>query len=255
MIMKCKEVQKIICSTKSGEVSSAQEELINAHIVNCHECKEVLEKVHRADEILVGIKKQIPILENEEELTKSIMAEISGEKPSDSDNRINNFFDYLDELVSIKAVRFALTVVLLLCVLSYTCMEFFDAKEIANLEHKIDKRFDKNSNYAGMLQQETNIVNFLSDVYKLTSGKTSYLELNKDWVLMKKGDLQALFNDYDRLDAATKLRLNEIKNHLPELAQNRISPSMNNNEINSLRKEVERLNKELEKVKSQRGMR
>jgi|GEM_PF-2278124 len=252
--MNCNQIQKIIYSTKSDELSPAQEEIIKTHIAKCAECKDVFEKVQHADEILSRIKNQIPVLTNEEELTRSIVERINSKENFSPRGNVETFWNYLIELVSARTARLAFGLVLLFCVLSYTYMEYNDTKKIMNLEQKIDSRWNKNFTYASILQQENGLLNFLSNVYKFSEGSTSYLKLSKDWVVLKKEDLQALFNDYNKLDEATRKRLNEIRNQLPITVSSKFDSAVNDNEINSLRKEVERLNKELEKIKSQRGM-
>jgi hypothetical protein len=71
---------------------------------------------------------------------------------------------------------------------------------------------------------------------------------------MNKSDLRALFEDYDKFDEQTKMRLDELKNGILEGRVPEGLSGYEKNEANRLRKEVERLNEELKKRKSLRGI-
>jgi hypothetical protein len=157
--------------------------------------------------------------------------------------------DYL----STRTVRFALGFVLMLTTLSFISMEYGDTKQIVSLEQKLSDRWNQNLVYSGVIQEE-GVLKFFYDAYKLFNGKSSYMEITKELVLMKKEDLHALFVEYGKLDDATKVRLDEMRIQFLNDSSSVHSPGFNNKEIIILRKNVEKLTKELEQRNNRRGL-
>ncbi|MCX6169271.1 MAG: hypothetical protein NTX65_08025 [Ignavibacteriales bacterium] len=242
MKIECKEIQEFLYSQKNGGDDPGKWELILRHVNNCTECNNLYEKIMKADDLIERIKRTNHRFDFEENLTRSIIKQITAEE----DSYPETIFDHFIELISSRSVKFALTMILLLSTLSFVVMEYSDTKQIISLEQKIGNRFDQKMVYAGVIQQEERVLKFFYDAYKLINGKSSYMEINKELVLMKRKDLIALFDDYGKLDDATKIRLEELRTQFYKDTSFVRSSGFTNNEIISLRKEVERLTKELE---------
>jgi hypothetical protein len=250
MKIKCKQAQRIMFSSQQRECDSEEWSLIQQHVQNCVECKSAFEELKKADSILGRIKTPILTFSNEEELTKSIIMKINDETYSDS----VSYLDFLIDFVSTRTVKFALGFVLILTTLSFTYMEYNDTKQIVSLEQKIGNRWNQKLIYSSVIQEEEGVLKFFYDAYKLFNGKSSYLEINKELVLMKKEDLRALFDDYSKLDEVTKVRLDEMRIQFFRDTSSVRSSGFSNNKIISLRKEIERLTKELEQSINKRGL-
>ena len=141
-------------------------------------------------------------------LTGSIIAAIAGSKRQAANARAGTILDRLKDVFILKAARFACALVLLFCGMTYMFMEYNDTKAIVNLEQRMGNQ--SISNHADVFYQGMNMLDFLHDLYNLSNGNTSSVELTKTLVLMKKADLQALLKDYKTLDEASKVRLNAM---------------------------------------------
>ena len=250
MKSQCKNIQRILISERFDLYDSEEQKLIEHHLENCADCKAILEKVKKADGVIDRIKKPILSFSNEEDLTNSIMAQIRKEKYQTNINPFDSLMDFLSN----QSVRFALGFVLILVTLSFISMEYTDTKQIVSLEQKMGDRWNQKLIYSGVIQQEEDLLKFFYDTYKLINGKSSYLEISKELVLIKKEDLRAFFNDYNKLDDATKIRLNEMRIQFLKDTSSVLLPGIVDYEKQSLRKEVERLTEELERRTNKRGL-
>ncbi|MBA4407100.1 hypothetical protein C0389_07495 [bacterium] len=248
--MNCKEVEQFLYSSKKDEINSARWALIDEHIKQCDRCRIIYENILKADSLFAKIKKKDHQFENEEYLTRSIMKKISNENHSDSKTILNYFI----EIISTRSVKFALALLLLLCTLSFVYMEYSDTKQIISLEQKIGDRWNQKMIYSGVIQEEEGVLKFFYDAYKLLNGKSSFMEINRELVLMKKNDLRALLDDYNKLDEATKARLDDMRSKFLTDTSAVRSSGFSSKEIKYLRQEIERLNKELEESKEKRGL-
>jgi ABC-type Mn2+/Zn2+ transport system ATPase subunit len=130
-------------------------------------------------------------------------------------------------------------------------MEYNDTKAIVSLEQRLGKKSELNRAY--IFQQEINALNFLSDLYNLSNGSTSSVELTNTLVLMKKADLNALIKGYKTLDEASRTRLNEMWDKYRKEESSIIVTEKNREEISALRNEIERLKKELQQSNLKKG--
>jgi ABC-type Na+ transport system ATPase subunit NatA len=130
-------------------------------------------------------------------------------------------------------------------------MEYNDTKVIMNLEQRLGKKTEYNR--AVIFQQEINVLNFVRDLYNLSNGSTTSVELTNTLVLMKKADLQALLKGYKTLDETSRARLDDIWDKYKEEESSVIVSEKNRKEIIALRNEIERLKKELEQSNLKKG--
>lgn len=250
MNMNCKEVEQFLYSSKKDEINSARWALIDEHIKQCYRCRIIHENILKADSFLDLMRKPVHQFDNEEGLTRSIMEKISSKNYSDS----RTILDYFIGIISTRSVKFALALLLLLCTLSFVYMEYSDTKQIISLEQKIGGRWNQKMIYSGVIQEEEGVLKFFYDAYKLLNGKSSFMEINRELVLMKKNDLRALLDDYNKLDEATKARLHDMRSRFLTDTSAVRSSGFSSKETKYLRQEIERLNKELEESKKKRGL-
>lgn len=250
MKMNCAEIQQLLYRSEKERENSENWTSVLNHINKCTECGKVYNNILNADALLDKLKNANPRFIFEDSLAASIMEVIEKEKHPDT----VNVFDYLIEFSSHRTVKMAFGLLLMFCTLSFIYMEYSDTKQIVALEQKIGTRWNQSQVYAGVVSQEESIFKFFYDTYKLFDGKSSYLEINKELILMRKQDLRALFEEYNKLDGATKLRLNEMRNQLLGNDSSLRRPELNANEIIALRMEVERLSQELKSSLKKRGL-
>jgi hypothetical protein len=249
--MTCKELQQLLYSARIEDFDPAEREFLKKHLVDCETCKTIFQEVSKADRILARIKEATPLIRNEHALTESIIAAIVSDERSTADVSANKFPNRLINIFSMKAVRFACGIVILLCGMTYVFMEYDDMKVIVNLEQRLGKKTEYNR--AVIFQQGINVLNFLHDLYNLSNGSTSSVELTNTLVLMKKADLQSLLKGYKTLDEASRARLDEIWDKYKKEESSVIVSEKNRKEITALRNEIERLKKELEQSNLKKG--
>ncbi len=195
---------------------------------------------------MTRIKETTPRIRNEESLTQSIISAIRTDKKPVSDSRANDILDRLRDIFSLRVARFACALVLLFCGMTYVCMEYNDTKAIIDLEQRLGNQ--SISNHADVFYQGMNILNFLHNLYNLSNGNASSVELTKTLVLVKKADLNALLKDYKTLDEASKTRLNAMYDKYIETEPSFLPGSeKNREETAALRSEIKRLKMELER--------
>jgi hypothetical protein len=249
--MTCKELQQLLYSARMEDFDPAEKEFLKKHLVDCETCKQIFQQVSKADRILERIREAKPLIRNEHALTDSIITAIVRDKRSTVDVNANNYLDRLINIFSMKAVRFACSVLILLSGMTYVFMEYNDTKAIVSLEQRMGKKIEFNRAY--IFQQEINGLNFLHNLYNLSNGSTSSVELTNTLVLMKKEDLQSLLKGYKTLDEASQAHLDEIWDKYEKNESSVIVSEKNRKEITALRNEIERLKKELEQSKLKKG--
>jgi hypothetical protein len=249
--MTCKELQQLLYSTRIEDFDPVDREFLKKHLADCETCKTIFQEVSKADRVLARIKEATPRIRNEQALTESIIAAIVSDKRSISDAGTYTFLDRLNDIFSKQVIRFACSTILLLCGMTYVFMEYNDTKAIVSLEQRLGKKSEFNRAY--IFQQEINVLNFLNDLYNLSNGSTSSVELTNTLILMKKADLQALLKGYKTLDEASRARLDEIWDKYKKEESSIIVSEKNREEITVLRNEIERLKKELERSNLKKG--
>jgi hypothetical protein len=244
--MTCKELQQLFYSTRIKKFDPAEREFLKKHLADCEACKTIFQEVSKADRILDRIKVATPLIRNEHVLTESIIAAIIHNERSKADVNASNYLDRLINIFSMKAVRFACSIVILLCGMTYVFMEYNDMKKIVSLEKKLGVQHDFSR--ASIVLPGVNVPGFLYDFYGLSNGSKAYIELTKKLILMKKEDLQVLLNGYKTLDEASRKRLDEIQNQFLKDEYLKFSSAEKNEEIEKFRNEIERLKKELKQI-------
>jgi len=249
--MTCKELQRLLYSTRIEDFDPVDRDFLKKHLADCETCKTIFQEVSKADRILDRIKEATPRIRNEQAMTESIIAAIVSEKKAVADAGTNTFLDRLSDIFSMDIIRFACSIILLLCGMTYVFMEYNDTKAIVSLEQRLGKKSELNRAY--IFQQEINALNFLSDLYNLSNGSTSSVELTNTLVLMKKADLNALLKGYKTLDEASRTHLNEMWDKYRKEESSIIVTKKNREEITALRNEIERLKKELQQSNLKKG--
>ncbi len=249
--MKCKELQHLLYSARTEELNPAEWESIKKHLAGCKACSTVFQNISNADRLLARLKGTVPRIRNEHALTESIIVEIVNARRLAADTGTTPFLDRLDALFTKEIIRFACGIIILMCGMSYVSMEYNDTKAIAHLEQRLDEK--SKISRANIFQQEINVLNFLRELYGLSNGTISSVELTNTLVLMKKADLQTLLNGYKTLDEASRTRLNEIWDKYKREESSFIGSEKNREEVAALQKEIERLKKELEQNNLKKG--
>jgi hypothetical protein len=249
--MTCKELQQLLYSARIEDFDPAEKEFLKKHLADCEICRQIFQQVSKADRILERIREATPLIRNEHALTESIIATIVLNERSTADVSPNKFLDHLINIFSMKAIRFACSTAIFLCGMSYVFLEYTDTKAIVSLEQRMGKKIEFNRAY--IFQQEINGLNFLHNLYNLSNGSTSSVELTNTLVLMKKADLQSLLKGYKTLDEASQAHLDEIWDKYERDESSVIVSEKNRKEITALRNEIERLKKELEQRKLKKG--
>ena len=214
--------------------------------MECDSCAAVFRQVSNADRFLIRIKETAPRIPNEEVLTGSIIAAIAGSKRQAANAHAGTILDRLQDIFILKAARFACALVLLFSGTTYMCMEYNDTKAIVNLEQRLGNQ--SISNHADVFYQGMNMLDFLHNLYMLSNGNASSVELTKTLVLVKKADLNALLKDYKSLDEASKLRIHTMcDEYIKEDSSLPLGFGKNQEETAALRSEIIRLKMELER--------
>lgn len=249
--MKCKELQQLLYSARLEDLDPVEREFLKKHLVDCRTCNMIFQEISKADRVLERIKQTPPHIRNEHALSESIIAAIVDSKRSVADAGLNSLLDRLNDIFSMQVVRFACGIIILLCGMSFVFLEYNDTKAIVSLEQKFGKKSE--SNHAYIFQQEINVINFLNNLYNLSNGRTSSVELTNTLILIKKADLQLLLKGYETLDEGSRARLDEIWNKYKKEESSIIVSKENREEITALRNEIDRLRKELEQSNLKKG--
>ena len=244
--MTCNKLQNILYSAKTDELDPAEIAWIKKHLAGCEECSAVFKMVSSADQILAKVKAAAPRIRNEQALTESILASIIERAKTYKSSVANKFLDCLSNLFCKRTVRFACCVVILLCGMAYVLMEYQDMRAIVNLEQSLGKQVDLSQ--ASVILPGNTVLRFLYDYFKLSNGSTSYVEITNKLLLIKKKDLLALLNNYQKLDKTSRAQWDEIRSEYLKDKTIKFSSLTHRDEINALEKEIERLKKELEKI-------
>jgi len=250
--MNCSQIKELIFSKRLDELTPAEKSIIEEHISSCHECKSIYESVQRAESVLVKMKIRQPILDNEEILVNSIMQKVNSKS---SNQRYENefyFFERLILFVSQKSVQYALTSILFIVVSLYMFEEYSAVKNIIQLESQLNNTVQVNNSKAEIISFDNDILKFFYDAYKFARGNSSYVKLSKDWLLVNKEDLRNLLLDYEKLDEPTKAKIKSLQSELLN-QKDLIFSETQTGKRKTLELEIERLNSELQKIKSRRG--
>jgi len=249
--MTCKELQQLLYSTRIEDFDPAEKEFLKKHLADCETCKTIFQEVTKADRILNRIKEATPRIRNEHALTESIIAAIVSGERSMVYTSANKFLDRLINIFSMETIRFACSAALLLCGMTYVLMEYNDTIAIVSLEKRLGKKSEMKS--ADIFKQEISVLNFFRDLYKLSNGSASSVELTKTLVLIKKTDLQVLLNGYKSLDDASQARVDRLWEKYRKEESSIVGSENNREEITALRNEIERLKMDVERSNQTKG--
>ena len=246
----CTEVEGIISSSRLDEVDPARLNEIQLHLNGCALCRNRFETAMKTDAVIDKLARSLPSFPDEEKVARAIINRIKDVPVP----KTGGILDDLIKFVSGGAVRFALGAILIFAAASFFYMEYSDTGKIISLEEKMSGKWGGNLNYSTVFKQEADFLNFIYKFYELADGRTSYMELNSELILMKKSHLRALFEDYEKFDEPAKFRLERMRSNLLQHLSKEASAGFKKNELNYLRGEVERLKKELEESKYKRGI-
>jgi len=251
-IINCGQIEELIFSKMSDELTPTDKSIIEKHILSCPECKSIYESTRRAESLLAKMKANQPVLDNEEILVDSIMQRVSSSFSNHKNESKFYFFERLILFVSQKSVRYALTAVLFIMVSFYMYEEYSAVKNITQLENQLNNTAQVINTRAEIISFDNDILKFFYDVYKFARGNSSYVKLTKDWLLVNKEDLRNLLLDYEKLDEPTKAKIQSLQRELLNQKE-MIFSETETGKVKTLQHEIERLNNELQKIKSHRG--
>ena len=198
------------------------------------------------------MKTHQPILDNEEIFVDSIMQEVNSKSANQKYENEFYFFEKLILFVSQKSVRYALTAILFIVMSLYMFEEYSAVINITQLESQLNNTAQINNSRAEIITFDNVILKFFYDAYKFARGNSSYVKLSKNWLLVNEEDLRKLLLEYEKLDEPTKARIRSLQSELlnqkiPIFSETKIAKTK------TLKLEIERLNSELQKIKSRRG--
>ncbi len=248
----CGQIKELISSKLFDELTAAERSLIEEHISSCNKCKSIYKETQKADNVIVKMKTVQPILDNEEFFVDAIMEKISKQHPTQKHETEYYFYEKLLLFVSHKSVRYALTTILFIMMSLYMFEEYSAVKDITQLENQLNKTAQLSNTKAEIISFDNVVLKFFYDAYKFARGNSSYVKLSKDWLLVNKEDLRNLLLDYEKLDEPTKAKIQSLQSELLN-QKNPIFSETENSRMKTLQLEVDRLNNELQKIKSHRG--
>jgi hypothetical protein len=249
--MTCKELQNLLTTVRIDELEMAERNLLEQHLTRCEACAKVFQQVAVSDRVLTTLKISTPRIRNEEALTESILTAIEGGRRPSPGAETVSFLDRLDALFRKEVIRFACSLLLLFCGMAYILMEYNDTKAIVSLEERLGNQ--TRTNQASLIYQGINVLNFLQDLYNLSNGRLSSVELTNTLVLIRKADLQTLLQEYKTLDKASKARLDAMWDQYLKEESFLPGSEKNREEIAALRNEIKRLKMELERNNTLKG--
>ncbi|MFA5805953.1 MAG: zf-HC2 domain-containing protein [Melioribacteraceae bacterium] len=250
--MNCRQIEELIFSKRLDELTPAEKSIIEKHISSCHECKSIYKSIQKAESVLVKMNTQQPILDNEEFLIDSIMRKVNSKSSNQKYENVFYSFEKLILFVSQKSVRYALTAILFIVVSLYMFEEYSAVKNITQLESQLNNTAQVNNSKAEIISFDNDMLKFFYDTYKFASGNSSYVKLSKDLLLVNKKDLRNLLLDYEKLDEPTKTKIKLLQSELLNQKEIIFSES-ETGKMKTLQLEIERLNSELQKIKTHRG--
>lgn len=248
----CGQIKELISSKQLDELTPGERNFIEEHISSCNECKSIYETIMKADNVIAKMKTTKPVLSNEEFLIEAIMQKVN--KPHSSQNKEAEyyFYDKLLLFVSHKSVRYALTTILFVMMSLYMFEEYSAVKDITRLESQLNKIAQVNNTKAEIISFDNVLLKFFYDAYKFARGNSSYVKLTKDWLLVNKKDLRNLLLDYEKLDEPTKVKIKSLQSELLN-PKEMIFSETESGKMKTLQLEIDRLNNELQKIKSHGG--
>lgn len=250
--MNCRQIEELIFSKRSDEFTPAEKSIIEKHISDCSECKSIYDAIQKTENVIVKMKSKQPVPDNEEFLVDSIMQKISGIPADQKNENVFYPFEKLILFISQKPVRYALTAILFFVMSLYMYEEYSAVKNITQLESQLNNTTQVNNSKAEIISFDNDILKFFYNTYKFANGNSSYIKLSKDLLLVNKNDLRNLLLDFEKLDEPTKTKIKSLQSELLN-QKDIIFSETETTKMKTLQLEIERLNNELQKIKSRRG--
>lgn len=250
--MNCREIRELISSKRLDELTTIERNLIEKHISFCSKCKSIYETIQKSDKVILKMKTTQPILDNEEFFIDAIIQKVNKPYYIQKHETEYYFYEKLLQFVSHKSVRFALTTILFVVMSLYMFEEYYAVKDITQLENHLNEIAQVNNTKAEIISFDNVVLKFFYDAYKFARGNSSYVKLSKGWLLVNKEDLRNLLLDYDKLDEPTKAKIQSLQSELLNQKEIMFSET-ENSKMKTLQLEIDRLNNELQKIKSRRG--
>lgn len=224
--MECENIKKILLEE---DPNSFTKEEVQLHVENCKECKALLNNVNHSNLILTKLKRSIPVLEDPDSLSNSILNEVKAER-----RMVNTHHSFGETLLSwfmLPQMRLALYSLIIFFVVIYSYEEVTALKSVVTLENNLKS---KGVNYeAGMSDNMPNL-SLLYDLYKILAGEKKHLKLTEEWLLVNKEFLRKLFAEYNSLTPEKKKEFEELRKTFTK-EQNEFVDDLLNNKNKSLK--------------------
>jgi hypothetical protein len=217
--MNCEKLHEILMGKNISELSSQEYDLIQKHIVTCHNCKEYLEKITKAEDYLIGLSKTEPTPINDELMADSIFSLINNhDKIPDQISIINDIFNWFQK----DLVRYAIIGILITIIGFYGYQEYYTAKRIYVLEKQLSQSAEKNQTTAAISTQLID-VNWIYGLYMYLSGSNAYWEVKGNVIVINKSNLKTLLMDFNKLNVEQQNEIVKLKKQLfPELLDKQV---------------------------------
>jgi len=248
----CGQIKELVSSKQLDELTTDERNFIEEHISSCNECKNIYETIKKADNVIAKMKTTQPVLSNEEFLIDAIMQKVNRPHSSRNKEIEHYFYEKLLLFVSHKSVRYVLTTILFIMMSLYMFEEYSAVKDITRLESQLNKTAQLSNTKAEIISFDNVVLKFFYDAYKFARANSSYVKLSKEWLLVNKEDLRNLLLDYEKLDEPTKAKIQSLQSELLNQKEIMFSET-ENSKMKTLQLEIDRLNNELQKIKSRRG--
>ncbi len=244
--MNCKEAKRILYTERLEELDARRRKIFEQHLGTCTECGNLAKRVLKAESIIAGIRDAVPTIRDPRKLTASIIAAATktpGFQQSESTIGMERFLDYLSAIFSRPAARLACGLLLFVCGLSYTIMEYNDTKAIALLEQNLGRSSKYSPLATPAFTGQEIIVQLANDFYKFAHNNLSYEALVDRLGLIGKEDRDLLTEEYRNLDEPVRGRLERLQSRF--LAENgsKLSAPRKAEEIRAARKEIQEFSK------------
>lgn len=224
--MECEEIKKILLEEDASYFTSAE---VQNHIDGCIECKELLNNLSQAEFVLAKLKRSLPVLENPESLSHSIIKEIKAEQ-----RIVNEHHSFSETFLSwfmLPQLRLALYSLIIFFFTVYSYEEVTALKSVVTLENNLKS---KGANYEASMSDNLPNLSFLYDLYKLLAGEKKHLKLSEEWLVVNKEFLRKLFTEYSSLSPEKKKEFEELRKTLTK-EQNEFVDELLNNKNKSLK--------------------
>jgi hypothetical protein len=218
--MNCEKLHEFFLRKNISELSSQEYDLIQKHIVTCHNCKEYLEKITKAEDYLIGLSKTEPTPINDEFMADSILSILSNQNKTLNPNSfIYEFFNWFQK----DLVRYAIIALLFSIISFYGYQEYYTAKRIYALEKQLSQNTENNPTNAAISTQLIN-ANWIYGLYKYLNGANCYWEVKGNVIVINKSNLKTLLMDYNKLSVEEQNEIVKMKKQLfPELMDKQVS--------------------------------